>query len=189
MEKLKEQLFGIAKEYARQFGELLGMDMEFWVADEPWLCCFGDTYFFTLEEMSGVVDNLDALVKRHGSKEAVGQEIRDWVDWWLESGMKPQDQERVRARVTHQLRVNITLLAWLKGCPREDRQPFEGPDADYLRLLNEHDLLETLIEEYRENRSLGNVMAAVDKRLDIAREEKARKDFEYWENFVRNKVV
>lgn len=186
---MKEQLFSIAREYARQFGELIEYGPEFWVADDPWFCSFGDAYFFTLEEMASVVDNLPELVKRYGSKEAVGQEIRDWVSWWLDSDIKPQDHERIEGRVTRQLRVNITLMAWLRGCPREEMQPFAGPDADYLRHLNEHDTLESLIAEYRENRSLGNVLASVDKKLDADREAKARRDFESWEKIVRKEIV
>lgn len=183
--KLNEQLWAVAKEYARQFGEVLGADPEFWIADEPWLCCFGDCYYFTLEEMAVVVNNLDKYMKRYGSKEDVGQEIRDWVDWWLDSDIDVANYERVEARVTKQLRVNISLYGWLDGCPHEDRKPFEGPDADYLRHQTERDILNGLIREYRENRTLGNVLATVEKLLDIDHEEKAKRDFETWEKLIK----
>ena len=42
MNKLQETLWQVAREYARQFGELLGVGPEFWVADQPWMCSFGD---------------------------------------------------------------------------------------------------------------------------------------------------
>lgn len=186
MKKLNEQLWAVAKEYARLFGEIISMEPEFWVSDEPWLCCFGDCYFFTLDEMVQVVDNIGKYVKRYGSKEAVGQEVRDWVDWWLESDIKACDYERMQARVTHQLRVNIKLSAWLDGCPREDSKPFDGPDAHYIQLQNDHETLERLISQYRENRTLGNVLENVSTMLDRAAKEKAERDFQYWSELMNS---
>lgn len=180
-----ELIWQAAREYARQFGELLGVGPEFWVADQPWMCSFGDCYFFTLEEMAGVVDNIDKHIERWGSKEAVGDQIREWVDWWMDSGIKAYDHERLEERVTHQLRVNINLGQWLAGCPREGREPFEGPDATYNRHLNERDTLRRLIEEYRENRTLGNVLASVETLLDIEAQEKTQRDFEAWEQLIK----
>lgn len=119
-ETLKEQLFSIAREYARQFGELIEYCPEFWVADEPWLCCFGNCYFFTLEEMVCVVDNLDKYVKRYGSKDAVAQEVRDWVDWCFD-GINHDFHipEAILPRVVHHLRPNISLVSWLSGCHKK----------------------------------------------------------------------
>ena len=186
MNKLQETLWQVAREYARQFGELLGVGPEFWVADQPWMCSFGDCYFFTLEEMAGVIDNLEELTIRWGTRSRIGDQIRAWVDWWMESGIKAYDHERLEERVTHQLRVNINLGQWLAGCPREGREPFEGPDATYNRYLNERDTLRSLIEEYRENRTLGNVLASVETLLDIEAQEKAQRDFEAWEQLIKD---
>lgn len=184
---LNEMIWQAAREYARQFGELLGVEPEFWVADQPWMCSFGDCYFFTLEEIAGVVDQLDKHIERWGSKEAVGDQIREWVDWWMDSGIKAWDHERMEERVTHQLRVNINLGAWLAGCPREGREPFAGPDATYNRLQNDRDTLLRLIAEYRENRTLGNVLATVEKLLDMEAQQKATRDFEAWERLIKNR--
>ena len=52
MNKLQETLWQVAREYARQFGELLGVGPEFWVADQPWMCSFGDCYFFKKDYVS-----------------------------------------------------------------------------------------------------------------------------------------
>lgn len=57
MKKLNEQLWAVAKEYARQFGEIIQMEPEHLVGDCPDMCCFGDCYFFTLEEIRQVVRN------------------------------------------------------------------------------------------------------------------------------------
>lgn len=184
--KINELIWQAAREYARQFGEVLGVGPEFWIADQPWMCSFGDCYFFTLEEMAGVVDNMDKHIERWGSREAVGDQIREWVDWWLESDLKACDHERLEERVTHQLRVNINLGSWLAGCPREGREPFEGPDATYYRHLNERDTLRRLIEEYRENRTLGNVLASIETMLDIEAQAKATRDFEAFVDTVNH---
>jgi hypothetical protein len=186
--KINELIWQAAREYARQFGELLGVGPEFWVADQPWMCSFGDCYFFTLEEMAGVIDNLEELTIRWGTRSRIGDQIRDWVDWWLESDIKPCDHERMLARVTHQLRVNIKLSAWLDGCPREDSKPFDGPDAHYIQLQNEHETLERLISQYRENRTLGNVLENVSTQLDRAAKEKAERDFQYWSELMNSQA-
>lgn len=178
MSRLIDDLWAVARKYARQFGEVIGAEPEFWVADEPGLCSFGDCYYFTLEEMRMTVDGLPKYIKRYGSKEAVGQEIRDWVEWWLDGVLPCQDMERVTARVTHQLRPNLNLQAWLDGCPRDERKPWSGPDADFLRLLNDRDTLQRLIEEYRGNRSLDNVLASVLTKLEIERKKKDERDEE-----------
>jgi hypothetical protein len=137
--------------------------------------------------MAGVIDNLEELTIRWGTRDRVGDQIREWVDWWMESGIKAYDHERLEERVTHQLRVNINLGQWLAGCPREGREPFEGPDATYNRHLNERDTLRRLIEEYRENRTLGNVLASVETLLDIEAQEKAQRDFKLWEDLLKQK--
>jgi hypothetical protein len=105
----------------------------------------------------------------------------------MDSGIKAYDHERLEERVTHQLRVNINLGQWLAGCPRDGREPFEGPDATYYRHLNERDTLRRLIEEYRENRTLGNVLASVETMLDIEAQEKAQRDFKLWEDLLKQK--
>ena len=150
---LNEQLWAVANEYARQFGEIIQMEPEHWVGDCPDMCCFGDCYFFTLEEIRQVVDDIDKYKKRYRSAEAVGEEIRDWVDWWLDD-CDAERMCRVEHRVTRQLRPNINLKSWLDGCPREDRQPWSGPDAELMQLENDELVLERLIATYRENRSL-----------------------------------
>lgn len=190
MKKLNDQLWAVAKEYARQFGEIIGYDPEYWVGDCPDLCCFGDYYFFSLEEMREVVDNIGKYAKRYGSKGAVGQEIRDWVDWWLDSRYdETAALERVLPRVTQQLRVNINLKSWLDGCPREDRTPWSGPDADFVRLQNDHDTIERLMKEYGPDSILADIFTDLAQDLNKAAEEKARRDFGQWQEMLTGKGV
>lgn len=187
--KLSLDLLGVAKEYARIFGDIVGSELEFFVGDDPTdVACFGDSLFFSLSEMRDVVDNIDAYVARYGSKDAVGQEIRDWVYWWVDADSNNALMERIEPRVTHHLWPNISLKAWLDGCPRQEREPFSGPDAEYLRLKNDADTLTRLIAEYRGNRSLDNVLNNVQAQLDIEAERKAKRDFDEWEKIMKSNV-
>lgn len=173
MEKLNEQLFSVAKEYARLFGEVIGMEPEFWVSDEPFMCCFGDTMFFTLEEMRKVVDSLPEYIRKYGSREAVGQEIVNYTEWWLDGVGDNIALERILPRVTHQLRPNISLGAWLDGCPREDREPWCGPDADFMRLSNDLDTLSRLIKDYGPDNKLKYVYD--DVKIELKKETAAKR--------------
>lgn len=186
MDKLQERLMSIAKEIARQFGEILGIEPEFWVADSPALCCFGDTLFFTLEEMRVVLEKLPKYVKRYGSKEAVGEEINAWTEWWLESC--PSALEYARARVTHQLRPNINLESWLDGCPREVSSAWQGPDADVMRLRNYKDCLSDLKEEFGEEQEIGHVLRDVILELERKEKEKKDRDSKEWQKVMHSQT-
>lgn len=192
-EKLSEKMWAVANEYARRFGEIIEHDVEFWVSDEPEVCCFGDYLFFTFDEMRAVVDHIEKYVARYGSLQAVGEEVVSWVDWWLDgsvrgaeatgrerrkgaTNMMDTEMEYVRSRVTKQLRPNICLESWLDGCPREDREPWTGPDADYLRLCNDRDTLARLIGEYSHDMSLFATLLSVKAKLEIERKAKEARD-------------
>ena len=185
--KLSLDLLGVAKEYARIFGDIIESELEFFVGDDPAdMACFGDSFFFSLSEMRDVVDNIDAYKARYGSKEAVGQEIRDWVYWWTDGDSGNALMERIEPRVTYHLWPNISLKAWLIGCPRQERKPFSGPDAEYMRLQNDANTLKRLIAEYRGSRSLDNVLKNVQAQLDIETERKAKRDFAEWEEIMKS---
>lgn len=195
METLKEQLWAVAKEYARQFGEIIGMEPEHCVGDCPSdMWCFGDTMFFSLEEMQMVVDNIDKYAKRYGNKATVGYEIHDWVNWWLDSILTGETDgtaarmELVEARVTRQLRVNISLKAWLDGCPREEREPWSGPDGELMWLKDAAAHLATLIADYGDNRSLGNVLVNLNARIEPLEKAKAKRDREEWEKMMKGEA-
>lgn len=79
--KLKEIYLSIANEYARQFGQIIELDKEFWTGPRPGHHAqFGDYYVFTLEEMSLIVDELDKWVKKYESRREVGRTVIEWFD-------------------------------------------------------------------------------------------------------------
>lgn len=174
MRKLNETLWAAAKEYARLFGEVIGTEPEYWVGDCPDVCSFGDTMVFSLEEMRQVVDNLPKYIDKYGTREAVGEEIRDWNEWTLE-GIHDGDtfMEIVLPRVTRQLRPNISLEEWLDGRPREERTAWSGPDADYMRLKSDCRTLTRLISRYGPDTTLKDMLGIVAD--DLARETEAKR--------------
>lgn len=105
MQSLREQYEPIAKEYARQFGEIIGADFEFWIGwdSAPGHCAaFDNGQSYTMEEIMYVVDNLPKLIDKYTSREAVGEEIRDWFDYCTDNGTP----ERLRS---------MNLFSWLIG--------------------------------------------------------------------------
>ena len=110
MKNLKQTLWKVATEYAKQVGELLEQEPEYWVAEDISVdcCCFGDVWFLTLEEMQVIIDHMPKWLERYGNRKAVAQEITDWLDWSIEDGYDPdRDQYRRHAR--------INLWSWLSG--------------------------------------------------------------------------
>ena len=110
--------------YVKRFAYIIGIDFEFWVgdmreedraADRP-----GDSvdvapvgeYFFNLSDIRTVVDKYKYWLNRHGSREAVGQEVRDWHDYAVEHLGKGEGY--------------INLFHWLNGAPRDI---FEGSNV------------------------------------------------------------
>lgn len=174
MRKLNETLWAAAKEYARLFGEVIGMEPELWMGDCPDICSFGDTMVFSLEEMRQVVDNLPKYIDKYGTREAVGEEIHDWNEWTLE-GIHDGDtfMDIVLPRVTRQLRPNISLEEWLDGRPREERTAWSGPDADYMRLKSDCRTLTRLISQYSPDTPLKDMLGIVAD--DLARETETKR--------------
>ena len=72
---------------------------------------FGD-YFFNLSDIRTVVDNYKYWLNRYGTREAVGQEVRDWHDYAVEHLGKGEGY--------------INLFHWLNGAPRD---VFEGSNV------------------------------------------------------------
>ena len=110
--------------YVKRFSYIIGIDFAFWVgdmreedraADRPSdsvdVAQFGD-YFFNLSDIRTVVDNYKYWLNRHGSREAVGQEVCDWHDYAVEHLGKGEGY--------------INLFHWLNGAPRD---VFEGSNV------------------------------------------------------------
>lgn len=190
MPTLKESLWAVAKEYARLTADVLGVSQSevYFVGsgnrDEGTVdvCAFGDTLFLTLDELQTIIDDLPRWTARYGSREAVGQEVRDWNDWVLEH--MPDPTEAAHQRAMHMLRPAINLRSWLAGL---HDQPQERPSAqaDYIRLSNWHDTLQRLVREYGENRSLWNVLKQIDSRLEAVAKQKQAEDRAEWQRIMQ----
>ena len=103
--------------YIKRFSHIIGVDFDYWVgdmreedkqADRPSqsvdVAQFGE-YFFNLVDIRTVVDNYRYWLRRSGSREAVGQEVRDWHDYAVEHLGKGEGY--------------INLFHWLNGAPRD----------------------------------------------------------------------
>ena len=103
--------------YVKRFSYIIGIDFEFWVgdmreedraADRPSdsvdVAQFGD-YFFNLSDIRTVVDNYRHWLQRYGTREAVGQEVRDWQYYTVDRLGKGKEY--------------INLFHWLSGVPRD----------------------------------------------------------------------
>ena len=103
--------------YIARFSHIIGVDFDYWVgdmreedkeADRPSqsvdVAQFGE-YFFNLVDIRTVVDNYRYWLRRSGSREAVGQEVRDWHDYAVDRLGKGKEY--------------INLFHWLNGAPRD----------------------------------------------------------------------
>lgn len=103
--------------YTGRFSHIIGVDFDYWVgdmreedraADRPTqpvdVAQFGD-YFFNLSDIRTVVDNYKYWLNRHGSREAVGEEVLDWHDYVLERMGRNK--------------IYLNLFNWLNGAPRD----------------------------------------------------------------------
>ena len=103
--------------YIARFSHIIGVDFDYWVgdmreedkqADRPSqsvdVAQFGE-YFFNLVDIRTVVDNYKYWLNRYGSREAVGQEVRDWHNYAVEHIGKGEGY--------------INLFNWLNGAPRD----------------------------------------------------------------------
>ena len=113
--------------YVKRFAHIIGVDFDYWVgdmreedkqADRPSqsvdVAQFGE-YFFNLVDIRTVVDNYKYWLKRSGSREAVGQEVRDWHDYAVEHLGKGKGY--------------ISLFHWLNGAPRDIDENKEGANG------------------------------------------------------------
>ena len=171
--KLEQQLWPIAKEIARQFGEVIGAQPDYWVSDDPTgICSFGDIYFFNLTEMKQVIDNLPRYIQRYGSREAVGEEITNWVNWWLDNTPSTTAQEIITERLIHTVRPKLTLKAWLDGAPHTTAA-YEP--SRYRELQNVRNVLIRLIAECGPHNTLQDVLDDVRTDYLIAKAEYDKK--------------
>lgn len=107
--ELRETLRSVAKEYARQVGDIIEHEPQYWVAEHICVdcCCFGDIYFLTLEDMQIIVDHLDEWVRNYGTREKVGETVCAWFDWSVDDAIDDNGDYRKQPR--------INLWSWMKG--------------------------------------------------------------------------
>ena len=134
IEKFRRFFDSILDFYVKRFSNIIDIDFEFWVgdmreedkqADRPSqsvdVAQFGDYYYFNLVDIRTVVDNYKYWLKRYGSREAVGQEVRDWHDHAVEHLGKGKGY--------------INLFHWLNGAPRDIDD--NDKDADHEQTSDE----------------------------------------------------
>lgn len=166
MEKLREKLWPVVKEYTRRMKELMNASEVHWIGTDDdgthgeydvldVNCC----WFFSFGDVQMIIDNLDKWVNRYGSKEAVAEEIRNWFDWWLDddddsnSALSLWENRRERYL---RMYPRIRLEAWLMGCPREKPEP-----TAYERLREakaQREIISQMADTYRGSRSLWNII-------------------------------
>ena len=126
IEKFGETFNILLDFYKDRFSRFIGIDFEFWVGDmreedraaerptQPVdVAQFGD-YFFNLSDIRTVVDNYKYWLNRYGTREAVGQEVRDWHNYAVEHLGKGEGY--------------INLFNWLNGAPRDIDEREGGAD-------------------------------------------------------------
>ena len=170
MENLKEQLWPIVKEYTRQVMDVMQCSEANWIGTDNkgngtiGLLELNGYYYFTFEEVQVIVDHLDEWIERYTSKAGVAEEIADWQSWSIEDASDTLDStdhrvldvwENRRERLLY-TRPRISLEAWLRGCSREKLKP---KSRERLRVLKvKREMLMELGQEYRQSRSLWNVV-------------------------------
>lgn len=185
MEKLKDKLLPVVKEYTRQVVELMEASESHWIGTddegkgEYEMLDLDSEYFLSFGNVQLIVDRLDEWVKRYGSKEAVAQEIRDWFNWWLDSDettgetvLELWENRRQRGLRTYPW---INLEHWLMGCPRNVKKPFD-PDEELRVMKIQREMVSELIEKYRSSRTLWNIIDNLTAEIKEKEKEKKERD-------------
>lgn len=149
---MKEQLRAVAKEYARQFGKIIGIEPDYWVGGDISLgvCAYSD-YFFDLDNMQVVVDNLNKWVKKYGTIEKVGEKVIEWHDWFIKNNFR------------------LGLYAWLDG-----RIPTRH-SVELNKIYRQIEVLKDVAEVYPSH-SVGNVIMQLEARVKELIKTKEPKD-------------
>ena len=149
---MQEQLRAVAIEYASQVGQSIGIEPDYWTCGDIQLggCSYAD-YYFGLEEMQVVVDNLDRWVKKHGTIEKVAAEVIDWHDYAI--------------IIEHQQ----NLFSWLDG-----HRPTAN-EIELERICGQINVLREIVELYPSH-TVGNVIMQLEARANELSKTKEPKD-------------
>lgn len=180
MKKLNEKLWPIVLEYTRQVAEVMGYNEWHWVGTDDHgngVCSvldFGGGYFLDWSDVQVIVNRLDEWVARYGSKQAVGDEVRMWEDWWLDDLNDSLTYTAVfdemfgdRNKRYKSTYPRINLEHWLMGCPRDAKT--ETDKVEELRM--ELAILKKLSEEYRGVRTIENVINNIEAKIKFFEEQ------------------
>lgn len=167
MDKLAETKWAIAREYARQFSELMGVQEWHFIGTDdqgqgqPDVIDLDGAICLSMADVMMVIDRLPEWIQRYGTHEGVAEEIMSWQWWWLERDntaathpiLELWENRRERSLRTY---PSINLEHWLMGCPREPRP--KSPHDHLCELKVKREMLVELAVEYRENRTLRNII-------------------------------
>lgn len=153
---MKEQLRAVAKEYARQFGQIIGIEPDYWLGEDISVggCAFAD-YFFDMYNMQEVIDHLDKWVKKYGTIEKVGEEVLNWYYWMSE----------------HDFNFRQSIYGWLNG-----HRPTAN-EIELERICQQIDVLREIVELYPSH-TVGNVIMQLEARVKELSKTKEPKDKE-----------
>lgn len=169
---LNEQLWAVAKEYARQFAQIIDANIDHWVGEESgevFMCCFGDFYYFSLNDMQVVVNNLERYVEQYGSRQAVGNAVRKWVDWWI-SDVPETLIEYTAERTTFSLKPRIPLKTWLDSTPPDGIRPWGRDMSQLCRLHYRKRVIGELIDENGPGTRLADIYSELTAEIQVTAE-------------------
>ncbi len=155
--ELKDTMRSVAKEYARQFGLIIGCEtFDYGPTGTYDLCQFEniDTMIFTFSEIQHVVDNLDNLIAKYGTKEEVGKQIKEWQDWAF-------SHDCLRVDKGHRYVVvfpRINLRSWLMGM--HDTKKAETMSS----IENKREVITQLWNEYGQHKTIQDVANEIENK-------------------------
>ena len=117
--------------------------------------------------MQTIIDRFPEWEKRYGSRQAVAEEVRDWMEWSIEEQNLTDGHPR------------INLEHWLMGFPREKPEPTIDDELSAYR--DEMKAAEALIDRYGGERTLFDVKGEVQERIDTIMPEIERRNAEWFE--------
>lgn len=153
MNKLKEQFDAVRREYVRQVAEVFdGFSGDHvWRSSEqlhnsegPFIFSYdGVLISLRFGELEDIVNNIDEWLKRYGTRQDIGREVKRWYEWCagnrLPSGVPI-----------------ISLYDWLTG-NLQDWTKLKRLRSEVWQKEHDIKVLERLMRDNRDNRTLCNV--------------------------------
>lgn len=164
---LKEQLWPLVKEYTRQVKDIMCCSDAHWIGTDdngsgPADILDLDGYFFlSWSEVQMLVDRYDEWKARY-TADGVREEVEAWQQWFLDNMEEHSALELWESRRERYLRTypRINLEHWLMGCPRDMPKQSEHDRLRELKVKRE--IVKELADEYRDSRSLWNIINNLD---------------------------